>query len=112
MIDIALADLDNIAVWIGYPDGTPSRNKGIKAQRAQSDLRIVAHLGQLGVDVVYLKSDVTPSRILRPVLTGWWDGCLFLRLEKLEVGIPDFIKTIWVPPSGMTRADLKSKYLV
>jgi hypothetical protein len=92
LINIALAYLDNIAVWIGYPDCAPSCYKSIKIQRAQGDPGVFAHLGQLGVDVVHLKSDVTPARIPRPVLTGWWDGGLFLRPEKLEVGIPRFYK--------------------
>jgi hypothetical protein len=92
LINITLAYLDNIAIWIGYPDRAPSWYKGIKVQRTQGDPGIFAHLGQLGVDVVHLKSDVTPARIPRPVLTGWWDGYLFPRPEKLEVGIPRFYK--------------------
>ena len=64
LVDVALADLDDVAVRVGDPDRAPARDERVEVHRAGGHLRVGAHLSELGVDVVDLEREMAPARVL------------------------------------------------
>src|SRR6476659_112619 len=85
LIHVTLTDLDDIALGIAHPDGAPSRDEVPEVERPQRDRGISAHLPQLGIDVVHLKGEVPPARVVRTVLIS--RGCrrFALSAEQFQI---------------------------
>jgi hypothetical protein len=68
LIGIALADFNNIAIWIFEPGGFPAGYKITEIQWPQSYLGRASHGLHGGVDVGYLKGKVPDTYIMRSVV--------------------------------------------
>src|SRR6266542_939755 len=87
LVDIPLVQLDHVAFGVGEPDRPHARDEGAHVERAEVDLGVVAHLGQLGVKVVDQESQVPPALGGRAVLVRGWRRPLLRRGKELQVEV-------------------------
>src|ERR1700691_4508762 len=90
-VRVALVELNDVSFRVRDPDNAHVLDERAHVERPEGGPRVLAHLGQLAVDVVDQKGDVAPARVGRAVVLSALAERLALGGEELErdTAVPD-----------------------